>query len=105
MYIEESEDNLPKNHFMFIIVNPVESHYQKFDEDYRELYYDINISVGNDFVDKKMDTNKQSFKLDDKITEFEIVIKIKSDIPLRESLKEVYTLPYRVKNTKSNLFK
>lgn len=103
--VEESKKDLPKNNVVFVIDNPIESHYQKFEEDYRELSYNINISTGIDFIERKAESNTVETKIEGDITEFEITILVKSDIPLRESLREVYTLPYKVKNPKSNYFR
>jgi len=106
MNVEEKIE--PSNSFItFVIDNPIEEHYKKYDEKGRELFYTVRIDTGTDITDKKTDLNPIKIRKTNRmISQFEIIINPKHNIPIRDiSAREIYTLPYEIKNPKSNLFK
>jgi hypothetical protein len=97
---------LSDNTITFVIDNPIEKHYKRYDEKYRELFYDIAITTSDDFIYETSDKNSIKIEGSKKVLEFEITVYPKYNIPIRNiSAKEVYTIPYKVKNPKTNVFK
>jgi hypothetical protein len=102
----QEENILSNNMITFIIDNPIEKHYKKYNEKYRELFYDITITTDDDLIYKTSDKNPIKIEKKRKILEFEITIYPKYNIPIRNiSAREVYTIPYQVKNPNANVFK
>ncbi len=107
-YLNNSTDSI-----YLIINNPIENHYKKFSETYRELYYSIEISSNNtDFnarvAQMKWNTNQIQIQKPKGliIDEITIVIVPKSDMKVRSlEAKIIYTSPYKVINNKNNSFK
>jgi|GEM_PF-966283 len=101
-----------KDSLYFNISNPIEYHYEKFNEKYKELSYYVEISSNDaDFdarlAQKKWDSNKfRIFKPDNIIiNEIVIVIEPKSDMKVRRiAVNNIITMPYKVLNKKNNYF-
>ncbi|MCH2491119.1 MAG: hypothetical protein MK211_13330 [Flavobacteriales bacterium] len=107
MYVEEDVKPLG-NSVEFIIENPIESYYDNHNETYREIYYLINATeINGGSLNQKTDlTNEISFEVSKGISSFEITIQPKYDIAIRNvARREVFTIPYTVKNPKANSFK
>ena len=94
------------------IKNPIESHYVKFKEKYRELYYQLEISSNNPDFDvklaqKKWETNRIKFLKPKglKINSLNLNIVPKTDMNVRNvQTKVITTLPFEISEEKSNLF-
>jgi hypothetical protein len=101
---KEKQDS-SKDSLVFIIDNPIEEHYKKYNEKFRELYYNIEIQYKDKYIEILTDKNPVFIKKEGVITEFEITIYPKYDIPIREvTTRKVYTLPYKVLDEQSNIF-
>lgn len=102
--IEEYED-VNQDSIQFIFTNPIENHYKKFKESYRELLYAVEVLNG-DFQNIISDKNPVSIASKNGIKEFQIKIFPKYDIPLNHlEIREVKLKPYKVINNKANVFK
>lgn len=94
------------------VKNPIESHYLKFKEKYRELYYQLEISSNNaDFdvklAQKKWETNKIMFLKPKEviISSLILIIVPKTDMNVRNvQVKAITTLPFEISEKKSNSF-
>lgn len=94
------------------IKNPIESHYVKFNEKYRELYYQLEISSTNTDFDvklaqKKWETNYIKFLKPKGVTINSLTLNIvpKADMNIRNiQAKTITTLPFEVFEKKSNSF-
>lgn len=101
--VEEQEPSLDS--ISFVINNPIEKHYKKFGEKYREVFYSITLTTHDDFLIDTSDKNPLWVKKVNGLNEFEITIYPKHDIPIRQiSIREVYTIPYQIKNPNANVF-
>lgn len=99
-YEEANQDSIK-----FIFSNPIESHYKRFGESYRELFYSVEILNGN-FQNIISDKNPIKINAENEIKEFQIKIYPKFDIPLNHlEVREVILKPYKVINYKANVFR
>ena len=90
----------------FVIDSPIEEHYRKFGEKYREVIYSVSLTTNEGFEVHTSDDNPLFIKRNDGLKSFEITIYPKYDIPIRKiSTREVYTIPYEIKNPEANVFK
>lgn len=95
-----------------MIKNPIELHYSKFNEKYRELYYQLEISSTNaDFdvklAQKKWETNRIKFLKPKGTVINSITINIvpKTDMNIRNNqAKVITTLPFEISQKESNSF-
>lgn len=95
-----------------LINNPIELHYQKFKEHYRELYYHLEISSNNPDFDvklaqKKWETNRIRFLIPTGtiINSLSLAIVPKSDISIRDfHSRTITTIPAEIHNKNSNSF-
>jgi len=102
--VEESQV-INQDSVKFIFTNPIENHYKRFNESYRELLYSVEI-VNSDFQDIISDKNPIVISSDNEIKEFQIKIYPKYDIPLYQlETREVKLKTYKVVNSKANVFK
>lgn len=96
---------LDQDSIKFIFTNPIENHYNHFNENYRELFYSIEV-LNADFQNVVSDKNPVTINSEKEIKEFQIKIYPKYDIPLsRLEVMQVKLRPYKVINNKSNIFK
>lgn len=99
--VEPSRDSIS-----FFIDNPIEKHYKKFGEKYREVYYSVTLNTNDDFFIKTSDSNPIIMKKVNGIKMIEIAIYPKYDIPIRNvAIREVYTVPYEIQNPETTVFK
>ena len=108
MYVEEEVKSTHNSKTTVVIENPIESYYDKNNEDFRELYYSINATdIRGNSIKKKTDlSNKVDLETPNGINSFEITVEPKYNIAIRNvATREVFTIPYQVKNPKANFFK
>ncbi len=112
LYMDVKEKTeLNNDSLYFFIYNPIEDHYKKYNEKYRELFYSISITSNNPGFDtwiaaKKFDKNPiRLLKPQNSIESFSINIMPKHDISVRHvGIREIYTLGYKIINPNSNVF-
>lgn len=101
----QEHQELDQDSIKFIFTNPIENHYKHFNENYRELFYSVEV-LGSDFQSVVSDKNPVTINSEKEIKEFQIKIYPKYDIPLsRLEVRQVKLKPYKVINYKSNIFK
>jgi hypothetical protein len=95
----------------FYIYNPIEDHYKKYNEKYRELFYSLLVTSNSPDFDarlaaKEFDVNPIVLpRPKSNVESFSIKILPKNNIPVRHvGVREIYTLDYGVKNLNSNVF-
>lgn len=99
-FTESSEKN--KDSITLIINNPIEKKKSKDSE----LYYTVNLSLTDGSTIRKIsETNTITIDKVDGVSMIEIEVYPKYDIEIRDiSARSVYTIPYQVVNSESNLF-
>jgi len=106
---EKSRDS---DSVVIYIDNPIERHYKKFNQKYRELYYSLEISSSDSSFDSQMlyhkwETNRISFLKPKNIVINSLVLNIvpKSDMKVRSiEARFMTTLTYEIKTKNSNVF-
>ena len=103
MHVKESSA-YSKDSLYFFIENPIERHYKKFNEKYRELFYSIQM-FGEDFYEILSDKNPILIPKKGVLNEFDITVYTKFDIPIKNKIiRELSTNFYKLNDSNSNVF-
>ncbi|CAA0176289.1 hypothetical protein [Tenacibaculum maritimum] len=111
--VKEEEKKTEKESIVFHITNPLENFYKKVDRKWKDIEYQLLISSNKSNYDNSIAVkrySKNSIVIEKKenlnINEFEVVIYVSCKASVRNlEIREVYTMPYQVKNPKANVFK
>lgn len=105
MKVDESFRNDSEG-LTFLISNPIENHYTRHNEKYRELSYEIYLDGENNSVIQDIDDNYLKVTELKDLKRINIIVSVKCDIPLKHlAFDYIFILPYEIKNTNANIFK
>jgi len=110
--VDEKKD-FSKDSLYFLIENPIEKFNKKNNSKNRDISYQLIISSNkskfdNTIVKKLFSTNYITIPIDENLSieSIELVVHIDCKASIRNvETKEIYTLPYEVYNSKTNIFK